>query len=147
MNAKQKKWLVIGVLLVVLGAVKIGLITHYLLNKSAQAAELPPQTLSCGVLTEGCALPGGGTLRLAAAPSYRIPFELRLAGVSAKQAPSVEFSMVGMDMGFNRYRLVEDGLGGWRAKVTLPVCTSGGHDWLATLSVDGKRYRLPLRLQ
>lgn len=147
MNAKQKKWLVIGVLLVVLGAVKIGLIVHYLLGKPAQAAELPLQALSCGTVTEGCALPGGGTLRLASPPSYRAPFELRLAGINAKQAPSVEFSMVGMDMGFNRYRLVEDGQGGWRARVTLPVCASGGRDWVATLSVDGRRYSLPLRVQ
>jgi len=145
MTAKQKKWLAIGIVLLVLGAVKVWFITHYLLDRPAQAAELP-QVLSCSSLTAGCTLPGGGSLRFTTPPSYRQPFELTLSGVAAKEAPSIEFSMAQMDMGFNRYRLVVNGQGGWQASVRLPVCASGGRDWIATIIVDGRRYTLPLRV-
>ncbi|MCW3480464.1 hypothetical protein OL229_13020 [Neisseriaceae bacterium JH1-16] len=145
MNAKQKKWLAIGGLLLVLGAVKIWFIAHYLLDKPAQAAE-PPQALACASPTAGCVLPGGGSLRFTTPPSYRQPFELTLSGVAAKEAPSIEFSMAQMDMGFNRYRLVANGQGGWHASVRLPVCASGGRDWIATINLDGRLYTLPLRV-
>lgn len=56
----------------------------------------------------------------------------------------VEFVMVGMQMGSNRYRLVRESNGHWRAQVTLPVCMSGRSDWLAEfeLLADGRRLHI-----
>jgi len=49
----------------------------------------------------------------------------------------VQFTMKGMDMGLNRYRLVSDGAGRWTGKAMLPVCTTGRTDWLATVMLNG----------
>lgn len=46
----------------------------------------------------------------------------------------VDFSMAGMDMGRNRYRLLQAN-GVWRGTVTLPVCSTSRTDWLATVQV------------
>ncbi|CUA81565.1 MULTISPECIES: hypothetical protein [Gulbenkiania] len=136
MNARQKKWLAIGVALMLLGGLKIGLIVHYL----RQASRVPVQTVACNDLGRGCRLPGGGSVHFVTPPANGRPFEIVLTGAGG-QAPSAEFSMQGMDMGFNRYRFVADGKV-WRARVTLPVCSTGRADWLMTLEVDGRHYQL-----
>ena len=47
----------------------------------------------------------------------------------------ISFSMAGMDMGSNRYRLQPAGKDHWTGTAVLPICASGRVDWLATLSV------------
>lgn len=56
--------------------------------------------------------------------------DLQPAGVQ------VDFIMVGMDMGQNRYALARGADGWWRGKVTLPVCSSGRTDWQAIVRVS-----------
>ncbi len=66
------------------------------------------------------------------------PFELilRLPKEALPQAgqASVDFIMLGMDMGINRYTLTRQADGSYRAKVILPVCSSGRSDWVAKVS-------------
>lgn len=68
-------------------------------------------------------------------------FELEVTAPNARTI-SAEFQMVGMDMGFNRYDLRPKG-SAHSARVTLPVCVSGRHDWVLYLTLDGQRYALP----
>jgi len=67
------------------------------------------------------------------------PFELRLILPEAVRAlateASVDFVMVGMDMGINRYTLLKQANGDFVGKVILPVCSIGRSDWVAKLSV------------
>ena len=69
------------------------------------------------------------------------PFEVRLLGAQTNSA-TIEFSMEGMDMGLNRYRLrsLDELTRG--ATVVLPACRSARRDWLAQVHVvlDGKSY-------
>lgn len=66
------------------------------------------------------------------------PFDLilRLPDTALAQAgqASVDFIMIGMDMGLNRYTLTRQADGSFRAKVILPVCSSGRSDWVAKVS-------------
>ena len=58
------------------------------------------------------------------------------------QQLAVYFSMQGMEMGLNRFRLQQtDNL--WQGQAMLPVCTQQRSDWLATVFVThgGERYR------
>lgn len=73
-------------------------------------------------------------------------FDLSLSAPGASRI-SAEFQMNGMEMGFNRYDLRSSGNAVFSAKVTLPVCVSGRHDWTMYLDVDGTRYALPFRTQ
>ena len=67
------------------------------------------------------------------------PFELHMRLPEAVRADasqaSVDFIMVGMDMGINRYTLLKQADGDFVGKVILPVCSIGRSDWVAKLSV------------
>jgi len=86
------------------------------------------------------------SLRFSMGPDMQVlaPFPVRVEVQGGRRADSVTatFAMQGMDMGVNRYQLVSDGAGRWLANVTLPVCTSGRSDWIASLEVmtKGRRF-------
>lgn len=70
------------------------------------------------------------------------PFLLNLdieGGEVEAQSVVADFQMQGMEMGANRYRLIEQP-DGWQAMVTLPLCTASRMDWLATIEfvLNGK---------
>ena len=49
--------------------------------------------------------------------------------------------MVGMQMGLNRYRLLQGEEHAWYANVTLPVCSSGRSDWIAEFELTSGQQR------
>ena len=65
------------------------------------------------------------------------PFRVELvaAGMRVREV-QLEFTMPGMDMGQNRYRLLPEG-NGWVGLVTLPICATGRSDWWVTARVLG----------
>ncbi|VEB44776.1 Uncharacterised protein [Chromobacterium violaceum] len=145
MTAKQRKLLILGAALLAFGAVKFGLI-YYWYSHNRQLSAPAAQVLSCDIERGACALPGGGALRFSARPSNGQPFEIRLDGVAAEAAPTADFTMPGMDMGFNRYTFLRDGAG-WKAKAILPMCVSGSRDWQVELKLGKDAYRLPFRVR
>lgn len=96
----------------------------------------------CKALSAGCALSGGVRVQTDAAPAPLVPFVVSVEAPAAR-AVSIGFEMEGMEMGPNRYRLVRDADGIWRARVLLPVCVSGRRDWLMVVEIDGARAALP----
>lgn len=104
----------------------------------ANVQTLTPDT-ACRPFPDGCTAAQGDirvSLNFAQVPSPLTPFEVRVRaeGVRA-QAISLRFSMQGMAMGENRYRLDPQYDGAWSARVILPVCAAGRRDWLAELDV------------
>jgi len=114
----------------------------------------PPATLlavapGCNLLL-GCS-GGDGSIAVAVRadtePQALRPFTLHLhaTGESIKSV-HVRFFMRGMGMGANRYQLIGDAAGDWRAAVTLPVCVSGRRDWVAEFDLRTERRRLQFHL-
>jgi len=71
------------------------------------------------------------------------PFSLTIeADGWQPQQLAVYFSMQGMEMGLNRFRLQQTG-NLWQGQAMLPVCTQQRSDWLATVFVthNNERYR------
>ncbi len=66
-------------------------------------------------------------------PMRPFPVTVGLEGVREDdvEAVLIGFSMAGMDMGPNRYRLLPQAAGRWSGEVTLPICTTGRTDWIA----------------
>jgi len=147
-QAKQW-WLASGLAIVVLGGV-------LLLDFSSLRA--PPAVFSGAVLKllllpdcqpvltaqeqEGCTAQDASraiALKMSGDVRPLRPFELRLILPEAVRAQatqaSVDFIMVGMDMGINRYTLLQQTNGDFAGKVILPVCSIGRSDWMAQLSV------------
>ncbi len=99
----------------------------------------------CADIVAGCALPQAGlTVRFDRRPQPMRTFAMQVE-LPRTQSVHARFSMQGMDMGPNRYHLLADGPGRWRAEVMLPACVAGRNDWLLTLEADGTRYRVPFR--
>jgi hypothetical protein len=109
-----------------------------------------PRTLAvepdCDAARAPCTALGEG-LRLRLALHGEVvpmqPFEVHLevaAGPPGGEAvaitgATVDFDMVGMDMGQNRYRLQAGDGGRWTARVTLPACVRGRRNWIARVAV------------
>ncbi len=79
-------------------------------------------------------------------PTPLEPFGLNMNAPGARQI-SVAFQMNGMNMGFNRYDLRPSDAGVFSAKIILPICISGRHDWTMVIDIDGAHYALPFRTQ
>lgn len=111
----------------------------------SQMPERPAVDLSCPDLVAGCLLPAQ-RLRIVfdRYPRSMQPFQLLVEAPDAREVHA-SFVMSGMQMGLNRYRLLADGPGRWKAEITLPVCTEARNDWVMTLDVDGQRYQLQFR--
>lgn len=75
-------------------------------------------------------------------PSGLHPFTVHVTTANAKNVYA-SFSMRDMEMGYNRYRLTQQTPQQWQARVVLPVCVTGRHDWLLTLDIDGKTVAIP----
>ncbi len=102
-------------------------------------------TLTCADLAKGCAvhLPGraasiglGGDVR----PLKPFQVWVKAPGAHSVQA---QFTMPGMDMGFNIYTLHADADGVFRSSVTLPMCVSGRRDWIVAVDIDGAKLNVP----
>lgn len=112
---------------------------------ACEKVPLPAISLACPNPAAGC------TTTLAQQP-VRVRFEGPLRTLKPFQvrveAPGfddieADFTMPGMNMGFNRYTLKRDAAGQHHAQVLLPTCISGRGDWVMTLVFDG-RERLSL---
>lgn len=98
----------------------------------------------CADPLAGCAFDHAGAtvrVRFSHMPVPLEAFDLAVEAPHVRRA-SAEFQMVGMDMGFNRYDLHPHD-GALAARITLPMCVSGRHDWILYLELDGRRYALP----
>lgn len=115
-------------------------VAGYWLKRPAEA-----QAIACADPLAGCAFSHRGTpvkVIFLTPPTPLEAFDLSLSAPGASRI-SAEFQMNGMEMGFNRYDLRTSGNAVFTAKITLPVCVSGRHDWTMYLDVDGTRYALP----
>lgn len=96
----------------------------------------------CADIVAGCALPvAESSIRFDQQPNVLKPFRISVEWPGAREVHA-SFQMQGMEMGLNRYNLVETGPGKWRGEVMLPACIQGRNDWLVVLSVDSKKYVL-----
>jgi len=130
---------VLAPLLVVIALVAIA-VAGYWLKRPAEATAVP-----CPDPLMGCAFSHHGapaSVRFSNPPMTMEAFGLHVTAPGARTI-SAEFHMVGMDMGFNRYDLRPASEVEFAARITLPVCVTGRHDWMLYLEVDGQRYAIP----
>ncbi len=98
---------------------------------------------SCEIKGAGCSVSvgdlGGAFIQ---APAVIKPLEKFMLSVVPQGAllknlgaVSVDFQMVGMDMGINQYPLTRLADGAYQQTVILPVCTTTRTDWVALVSM------------
>ncbi len=101
----------------------------------------------CVLFPTGCKAVAAGdvfSLRFDQPPQSLKPFKVVLAldAPLPVEHAVVQFEMVGMDMGINRFRLSKRAEGTWVASAVLPVCSTGRSDWVVRLTFvsEGERY-------
>lgn len=132
----KKLWLPLT-MIVVLAAIAVA---GYWAKRPAEA-----ESIACSNPVAGCDFRHDeATVRVhfSELPVPLEPFSLSVTAPGSTRV-SVEFQMVGMDMGFNRYDLRLQPEGVFSSRITLPVCISGRRDWLLYLQIDEKNYVLP----
>ncbi|MDR2876132.1 MAG: hypothetical protein LBV44_09450 [Methylobacillus sp.] len=93
----------------------------------------------CANIVAGCALPiPGGHARFDQQPGTMQPFNITVTWPGASQVHA-SFQMNGMEMGYNRYKLIAVEKGKWQGKATLPACIQSRKDWQVMLEADGKK--------
>ena len=113
--------------------------------QSWQRAEDKITTINCPDPLKGCQFQMHHqqiSVNFVEPPSGLHPFTVRVSNAEAKVIYAY-FTMRDMEMGYNRYRLTQQSPQHWQAKVVLPVCVTGRHDWLLTLDIDGEKVAIP----
>lgn len=131
----RRQKITIAVLLLAFAAVKVAALLWWQ-SKQPDVTAIPQA--ACNVHT-GCTLPNGAVVKFSDRVHAKQPFDIRVNNVPPQvQEVFVSFSMSGMDMGFNRYKLVRQADGTWAAdQIRLPVCVQNRHDYLADIHING----------
>lgn len=129
--------------------VGIGIAGHYLsplLLPKVDLTAMPPA--DCDLQRQACAagLAGGGRIELSIAPRP-IPIltplrvDVAVSGLAARKV-EIDFAGETMSMGYNRVLLGAAADGRFAGEASLPVCVSGGMNWVATVLVETDRQRI-----
>ena len=120
------------------------LVTYYFIAHNEPEIKQEVKQLTCANLIEGCS-DNEITIQFDQAPKVMQPFNVTITSKEALEVHA-SFAMQGMEMGLNRYRLIQTNDKRWQAGVTLPVCVQGRSDWQALIEVKTpiglKRYQL-----
>lgn len=117
---------------------------HYLLNKPV-AKQMIWMNVEpdCQLRSRSCLArvkQHNVTLELVGTVHYLKPFQIKVSPQGFDelviQRVVATFSMVGMEMGINRYILSKNSKGEWLGAVILPVCSSGRTDWHVELRLE-----------
>lgn len=92
----------------------------------------------CQPLGAGCEAVFSGSVlqfRISSPVVAMRPFVTSVATQADIREMYIQFRMRDMDMGIQRYKLVNNGNGLWQSEAVLPVCGTGRSDWVVTLAV------------
>jgi hypothetical protein len=143
----SKAWaLNMAMLALLIGIAGAGYYWSPLLLPKADVTATPQA--GCDVQRAACAavLPDGARIELSIAPRP-IPIltplrvEVMVTGIEARKV-EVDFAGESMNMGYNRIELATTGNGRHTGEASLPVCLSGGMNWVVTVQVETGRQRI-----
>ena len=127
-------WTIIALLTLVLLLAVSYKLKDMLKPSIAASAEL---NTSCDLRKGACEskLPGGGTVSFSIAPNdipilRPLKLHIKVDGVDVSNA-EVDFTGIGMDMGYNRPKLQAVSKNTFMGKAILPVCVRSKMDWKA----------------
>lgn len=142
-------WALVVIAAALMGYRYVSQSTQIALQQEATVLEL--RDADCRVDQSRCTAQSDAlavTLSLGQEAPVMKPFPIQAEIVTGQRlklrAVSVDFRMVGMDMGRNEYRLEPGDDGSWKGMAILPVCTTGRRDWQAVVEAEtegGRRFQ------
>lgn len=138
---KKHVWLLIAIIVVAFIAAKVIAVTAFGEVKNEQALDAP--LVACE-LQDTCRLAAGVSVKSQEMLRLNQPFHVELTTDEPIDEVSVSFSMLEMEIGYNRYKLLSDDGKTWKAEIRLPICTFNRADYIATWRVGNKKYQTAL---
>ncbi len=118
---------------------------YYLLNLVRPHAEFTfDRNDACELREQACKTSFEGTSVMLSITPKTIPLlkplqiDVKIEGLEVYDA-LIDFSGIGMDMGFNRSKLKRTDKGHFTGKATLPVCTRSKMDWEAKVMLQTEK--------
>lgn len=140
---KKHVWLLVAIVVVAFVLAKVVAVVAFGEVKNEQGLDAP--MLPCQ-LQNNCQLGTDTAVRSQEMLRLNEPFHVVLTTNEPIEAVSVSFSMVEMEIGYNRYKLLSDDGKTWRAEIRLPICTLNRADYIATWRVGDKKYQTALNI-
>jgi di/tricarboxylate transporter len=116
----------------------LGLMLIAIYNSSSKYFQKPLEQaqiehVNCVDLVQGCDV-DGISIKFDHQPKAMQPFHFQLQTADAKNIHAT-FTMVGMQMGMSRYRLLQQTSNIWGAEIILPICTQSRGDWVMEIEI------------
>lgn len=150
-DAASRKLLIDLIAMLTIGLVAVvGYKFSPLISPDAEARVAPDP--GCRLHRGSCSVSvAGGRLELSLSPRpvpliKPVRIEVRTSGMSLRRIDA-DLAGIGMNMGFNRPQLLDQGLGVYVGETTLPVCITGTMRWELTLllETDAGLFLIPFR--
>ena len=142
-SLRQHRLLLIAVLLLLFAALKLAALWWWQQQPGTHAPVSTAVAAPCDIRVS-CTLKSGAQVRFSRQRQVNDPFDIHISGLPQNtQSVYVQFSMSGMDMGFNRFELRRTEDGSWQTRqIRLPLCIESRHDYLADIYIDGEPERI-----
>jgi len=140
------------------------LLLLFLVGCQPASEAVQQQVLALQLISNDCVDQQGSCRLISAEGEIRLTFVDKIAALrpfavdldvskwlSEIETIELDFKMAAMDMGKNRYRLLQQADGHWQSSVVLPLCGAGGSEWVVEIQIksSGGRWNatVPFRLQ
>ncbi|WP_434777891.1 hypothetical protein [Neisseria sp. Ec49-e6-T10] len=147
---RQQKITIASILLVAASIKVVFLVVWFFNDRHTPDQNLVVKIPSCNIKA-GCELPNGDEIQFIGTLNSKTPFSILYKSSKASERNvSVQFEMKNMDMGFNRYKLINSHNNTEQKEaqnVRLPVCTDHRMDYIATVKVDNQAYLIEFKGQ
>ncbi|MCP2040738.1 hypothetical protein L1281_001327 [Neisseria sp. HSC-16F19] len=142
-SPRQRRLLLMAVLLLLFAALKLAALWWWQQQPGTHAPATIPSAAPCDIRV-ACTLNNGAQVRFSRQQQVNAPFDIHISGLPQNtHSVYVQFSMSGMDMGFNRFELRRADDGSWQTRqIRLPLCIESRHDYLADIYIDGVPERI-----
>ena len=140
---KKHVYLLIAIVAVAFVFAKVVAVLAFEDIKEGQALDAP--MVPCQ-LQQGCRLGSATQVKSREELKLNQAFHIELTTAEAVPEVSVSFSMVEMEIGYNRYKLTSDDGKHWQAEIRLPICTLNRADYIATWRVGEQKYQTALNV-
>lgn len=142
----MKKHVYVLIAIVVVAFIIAKIVANMAFGEVTQEQALNAPILNCQ-LQQGCALDRSVTVKSAEVLRLNQPFHITLTSDEPIDEVSVSFSMVDMEIGYNRYKLISKDGKHWQAEIRLPMCTLNRADYIATWRVGKNKYQTALNVE
>jgi len=108
-------------------------------NQAVNDVRILGEAVDC-LLSESACKVAGYTLEFKDRPIRPLtPIKVEMQTAANVSSVILDLEMLDMDMGVNRFKLVQEAEGIWKGEIMIPVCATGRRDWVANMLIESEQ--------